>query len=96
MPIDEKINTSKAGVRQYLDKAAESTKESFHAGSSLKRAFIQMAADAAMLKGADRAKFCKLLDSTPGWFGCGNNSACKQSFDAKSGTDEIAKDYGAW
>jgi hypothetical protein len=80
----KQMDTTKAGVRAYLDKAAEKTKESFHAGSTLKRAAISYAADCAGLEGEERAEFAKQLDSTPGFFMCGNNSACKQAYDAKT------------
>ena len=97
MPINTNINTTKAGLKPRLEEAAKKTGESYHAGATLKRAIIVLAADAAGLQGKDRAEFCKLLDSTPGWFGCGNNSACRQAYEkTDSGADAIAADYGKW
>lgn len=86
-------DTTKSGLRPYLDKAAEKTKESFHAGSSLKRAAITFAADVAGLQGEARAHFAKTLDATPGWFFCGNNSACRQAYEAKNAEAEALKEY---
>ena len=87
------MDTTKAGVRKYLDAAAEKTKESFHAGSSLKRAAIVFAADCAGLEGTERAEFAKQMDSTPGFFMCGNNSACKQAYEAKGSSVAGLEDY---
>lgn len=79
----------------YLDVMAKKYNKSFHAGEVLKLAFIAFAADCAALpKGSpERAKFAAQLDATPGWFGSGNNSACRQYYDKKGGIDEVMKDY---
>jgi len=92
----KQIDTTSAAVKKdYLEPTAAKIGKSYHAGETLKLAFIRFAADAASLTGAERAEFIKLLDSTPGWFGSGNNSACRQHFEERKGTlAEIEKKYG--
>lgn len=98
------LDLSKAEIRKRLEDTAKviqdkeklPSKPSFHAGSVLKLAFIRIAADALELQGPDRAKFIGLLDATPGWFGCGNNSACRQDYEKKGSVGDIEKDYGAY
>lgn len=94
--------TSLAIKRDYLETSAallekqDQQKRSFHAGEVLKLAFIRMAADAVELKGEDRASFIALLDATPGWFGCGNNSACRQAFEKKGALADVQKSYAGF
>lgn len=94
----KQMDTTKSGIRKLLDDAAKKEKESFHAGSSVKRAVFCFWADmiGLMPDTPERAEAAKQWDATPGWFGCGNNSACRQAYESKSGADEIAQDYGGW
>ena len=98
-------DTTAMGVRAYLDSTAKILNEarkkdgkeavSFHAGEVMKMAAARFAADAVELKGEDRAKFLAMMDATPGWFACGNNSACRQAYERKGSLAEVAKNYGA-
>jgi hypothetical protein len=89
--------TSHSIKKEYLEPTAKKLAKSYHAGETLKLAFIRFAADSMELAGEDRAAFIRQMDSTPGWWGCGNNSACRQHFEnTKGGTAEIAKDYAGW
>lgn len=93
------MDTTKSGLKaNYLEPIGKKMDKSFHAGEVLKLAFIAFAADCASLpKGSpERAKFFAQLDSTPGWFGSGNNSACRQAYEAKGGKEEIAADYSTF
>ncbi len=92
----KQIDTTSAAVKKdYLDPTAAKIGKSYHAGETLKLAFIRLAADALALQGEERVAFIKLMDSTPGWFGCGNNSACRQHFEERKGSlAEIEKKYG--
>jgi hypothetical protein len=102
MPINTQIDTRTPHLKeQYLDRASRdlSTKEkpvNFFSGEALKMSFIRLAADAANLKGDDRANFAKLLASTPGWFGSGNPSACRQAYAKKENTVKGMADYTNW
>jgi hypothetical protein len=91
----ESLDTTSAHIKAtYLDTSAKARGCSYHAGEALKLSFIRMAADAAGLKGNDRIAFMQLLEATPGWFGTGNNSACRQHFEnTKGGVASITKDY---
>lgn len=93
-PEIAQINTTATAIREtYLDPLAKKLGKTFHAGETLKMAFIALAADAVGLTGESRKKFFLLLDSTPGWFGNGNNSACRQAYERKTALGDIAKDY---
>jgi hypothetical protein len=93
----KQISTLSADIRKdYLETTAEKIKESYHAGKTLKMAFIRFAADSANLTGEDRAAFIKQMDSTPLWFPT-NPSACRQHFEERKGKlGEIAKDYAGF
>lgn len=91
----KQMDTTKAGLRKnYLEPAAEKTKESFHAGSSMKRAAFMFFCDMIGLAVGtqERAEAAKQWDATPGWFACGNNSACRQAYESK-GPEETLADY---
>lgn len=91
------MDTTKAHIKAaYLEPIAKKRQAGWHSGEVLKLAFIAMAADCAGLeKGPDRAKFFAQMDATPGWFGSGNPSACRQAYEAKGTLDEVAADYSA-
>jgi hypothetical protein len=91
----ESLDTSSSHIKtSYLDTSAKARACSYHAGEACKLAFARFAADAAGLQGNDRIAFLQLLEATPGWFGCGNNSACRQHYEkTKGGVDAIVRDY---
>ena len=96
-PEIKQIDTRASAIKeQYLDPIAAKLQKSFHSGEVLKMAFIAMAADALALSGESRKKFFLLLDSSPGWFGNGNNSACRQAYERKTALGDIAKDYSGF
>ena len=86
------IDTTKSGIKPYLDNASKQTKSSYHSGESMKLAFITALLDAASIAGDDRSKIGRMLMATPGWFGCGNNSACRQAYENAKG-EETLPDY---
>jgi hypothetical protein len=98
MPINKTIDCTSTGCKDYMDKAAKAIGggASFHAGSSMKMAFIKMAADIAGLAGKEREEFCRMLDSTPGFFGSGNNSACRQFYEKPANASNPLKEYTKW
>lgn len=87
--------TRSAIMKDYLEPIAKARGKTFHAGEVLKLAFLALAADTVGLaKGsAQRQKFMALMDATPGWFGSGNNSACRQDYEEKKGKEDVMKDY---
>jgi hypothetical protein len=77
----KQLDTTKAGVRKYLDEAAKQAKANFHAGEPMKIAFVTFLLDAAGISGEERQAIGRQAMATPGWFGSGNNSACRQAYE---------------
>ena len=91
----EALDTTAASIKQeYLETSAANRKVNYYAGEAMRLAVARFVADAMGLKGDDRVALFKLIEATPGWFACGNGSACRQHFEkTKSAVAEIAKDY---
>ena len=92
------LATDKTSIREaYLDPSSAITGQPYHSATTLKLAFIKFAADAAGFVGQTqtRIEFCKLLDRTPSWLGCGNNSACKAAFE-NAKPDTATQDFSKW
>jgi len=97
------MDTTSAGIKALLDSSAKLINEarkkdgkealSFHAGECMKLAAGRFAADCAELKDEPRKQFILQWMATPGWFACGNNSACQQAYNRKGSVAEIEKTY---
>lgn len=90
----KQMDTTKQGIKHYLEAAKkDSNSPSFHAGEAMKLAFVRWLLDAANIADAkERAAIGQQAMATPGWFGSGNNSACRQAYESKGGEDPL-KEY---
>lgn len=88
----EPLDTTKAGLRAYLDEAAITTKSPFHGGAAMRVAVLRFILDSArihdpLLRKAIGRQFL----ATPGWF-ASNASAARQAYDVKSTVAQIEED----
>jgi hypothetical protein len=91
--IDDSVDTSKEGVRDYLETAAEkiSTKDNkvpWHGGLAHKVGFLTMVLDIAKLTGEHRKQVAAKVMKTPAWFGC-NASQGRQAYEQKTVAEKV-------
>ena len=93
MPIKQ-MDTTKVGIKEYLDVAAEDTGKLFHSAETMRLAECRWFCDAAGITDVETRKAIgKQFMATPSWFGT-NSSACRQAFeDAATGKEKVLKDY---
>ena len=87
-------DTTKAGIKTRLDQAAIDTGKSYHSGETMKLAAVRFILDTAGITDkAERAAIGGQWMATAGWFGSGNNSACRQAFETDGKTEKVLKEY---
>ena len=69
----ESLDTTKEGIRPYLEQAAEDLLVAPASGAAMKLACFRFIADTAKLDGALRQQAWAQFSATPGWFG--NNAS---------------------
>lgn len=89
-------DTTAEAIFKKLDAVKEATKgSSYHSGDVMKRTFISFILDAAGIEDKElRTEVGKMAMATPGWLGCGNNSACRQARENKKIKVEATDSYG--
>lgn len=88
----EPLDTTKPGLRAYLDEAALTTKSPFHGGAAMRVAVLRFILDSARIHDPIvRKAIGKQFLATPGWFGA-NASAARQAYDVKSAVEKIIED----
>lgn len=90
----EQLDTTKVGIKLYLDSAAETTGKSWNSQESFKLAVFRFIADTAKLDGELRQAAWKQFQATPAWFGT-NASAGKQALEKAVKTDRTLGGYEA-
>lgn len=89
----KQMDTTKQGVKAYLDAAAVNTGKAYHSGESMRLATLRFILDAAGIEDAEqRAAIGKQFMATPGWF-ASNASACRQAYESKEGKEKVLTTY---
>ena len=80
------MDTTKEGIRPYIDKAAKDLKVPPTSQAAWKLATFRWIADAAEMEGENRQEAWKQFYATPGWFGT-NASAGSKALKYETGSD---------
>lgn len=82
------LDTTKAGIKIYLEDAAKDHKAMPYSAKAMRLAVFRFIADTLAINDKTlRAKAYKQFQATPGWFGC-NNSAGRQALGYESPTEK--------
>lgn len=91
--VIESLDTTKEGIKAYLEDAAESRKAKPESATVMRLAVVRFVLDSAKVIDHEMRKQCwAQFDATPGWFGC-NNSAGRQALGIKSAEREYFEQF---
>lgn len=91
----EPADTTKEGIRAYLEDAAATVKAEVQSGASMRLAVFRFLMDTAKIRDKEvRNQAWKQFDATPGWFGC-NASAARQALKLQSREEKIFNEFDA-
>lgn len=80
----ESLDTTKAGIRSYLEDAAATRKVEIQSAKAMRLAVFRFILDSMkVMDPVVRKQAWKQFDATPSWFGC-NNSAGRQALGIKT------------
>lgn len=90
--VIESLDTTKDGIKAYLEDAAESRKCPIQSAAAMRIAVVRFILDTCKITDpVMRKQAWRQFDATPGWFGC-NNSAGRQALGIKSELTELVEE----
>ena len=89
----ESLDTTKTGIKAYLEDAALTTKQKLESAKAMRLAVCRFILDSAKISDAElRKQIWQQFDATPGWFGC-NNSAGRQALGIESKSEKYFSEF---